>query len=254
MRLIKAFIILLPLYQTTVAFCQIRGEQADSSLRFPFVSVQYGFQLPGAEMAQRFGFSNAIGGGVYYKLKRPFLVGLSGYYQFGNQVKERNMLSGLASSQGYIINVDGEEATIVLYQRGFSFSLNGGYLFKVLAPNPNSGILALLGAGMLQHRIRIEDPIKKTPQIADDYQKGYDRMSNGPLFSGFIGYQYFSSYRLLNFFIGVEWAQAFTKNRRSYNFDQHRRDDHLRKDALTTFKFGWNIPLYKRIAREFYYY
>ncbi|MCB0483665.1 MAG: hypothetical protein KDC37_03800 [Flavobacteriales bacterium] len=233
---------------------QVRGEQADSSIRFPYISVLYGFQLPGADLAERFGFSHAIGGGFFYKMRKQFTFGISGYYQFGNQVRERDILSSLSSSQGYLINVDGEEATIVLYQRGFSMSAHVGYLLPVLAPNPNSGILFMAGMGFLQHRIRIEDPIGKTPQIEGDYQKGYDRMTNGPALSQFVGYQYFSNNRLLNFTLGVEFSEAFTRNRRSYNFDEQRRDDKSRLDLLSTFRFSWNIPLYKRMAREYFYY
>jgi hypothetical protein len=251
MKIISA---LSALFFTVSLIAQPKGDQADTSLAYPMISVQYGFQLPAGELADRFGFSHGIGGGVYYKWRNNLILGSSGYYQFGNQVKERSILAGIASSQGYIINVDGEEATIILYQRGYALQANAGYVLPVFSPNKNSGFMGLLGVGFLQHRIRIEDPIKKTPQIADDYQKGYDRMTNGVMLTEFFGYQYFSSYRLLNFFVGVEFAQAFTRNRRSYNFDEQRRDDHLRLDALTTFKISWNIPLYKRIAREFYYY
>ena len=125
----------------------------------------------------------------------------------------------------------------------------------VLSPNPNSGIIIKAGVGYIQHWIRIRINEDKTiPSFEGDYAKGYDRLSSGLAISEFIGYLYMGNTRVLNFFVGFEFMQSWTTNRREVNFDTGMKDDGNRFDALNGFKIGWIIPIYKRTPKEYYYY
>jgi hypothetical protein len=225
----------------------------DSSIIIPHLDVVYSIQIPGGDLVDRFGYFHTIGSAFYVKDRKGFIYGFDGQYQFGDQVKE-NTISNLLTDRGQLIDGDGEYAALRVFMRGFRFSAQFGKVFsEFLAPNPNSGFKVLIGAGLWQHRIRIEDIQQNAPQIKFPYQKGYDRMTNGFALNQFVGYQYFSDSRLLNFYFGMEFNQGFTQNRRAYNFSEKRKDDVQRIDFSYGFKVGWVIPFYRRAPKEFYY-
>jgi len=164
------------------------------------------------------------------------------------------MLTGLMTESGYIINKYGEYGTFLLSERGFYGGAKIGKLIPVWGPNKNSGIIVNVGAGLLQHQIRIENKDNNTPPILGDYKKGYDRLSNGLCLREFIGYQYLDNKGLINFYFGIEFYQAWTKCRRDYNFDTMQRDDTERKDYLSGIRIGWILPLYRKAPNKYYYY
>jgi hypothetical protein len=110
-----------------------------------------------------------------------------------------------------------------------------------------------IGGGMLQHKILIDNEDRNVPSISGDYKKGYDRLSNGFALREFIGYQFLSNYRLINFYAGVEFIQAWTKCRRIVNFDTMQRDLTKRHDLLIGIRVGWLLPIYNRMPDEYYY-
>ncbi len=83
-------------------------------------------------------------------------------------------------------------------------------------------------------------------------KKGYDRLSNGIGFTQSVGYLFLSNNRIANFFAGIEMNEAFTKNRRDFNYDQMKKDNQLRTDLLFGIRIGWILPLYKKAPKEFY--
>lgn len=224
----------------------------DSAIVIPHFDVVYSMQFPSADLADRFDFFNTIGGAFYVKDRKGFVYGFDGQYQFGNRVKELT-IDNLITENGNVINADGEYSALKLFMRGFRFSAQFGKVFKLASPNPNSGLKILIGAGFWQHRIRVEDIQLNTPQIKFPYQKGYDRMTNGFMLTQFIGYQFFSNSRLVNFYAGFEFNEGFTQNRRAYNFSEKKKDDSPRFDMSYGFKVGWVIPFYKRAPKDFYY-
>lgn len=225
----------------------------DSSINHFMVSPSVSFQLPGGDLKDRFGINSAIGLSFDYKLKNQFSFGIDGTFIFGNQLKENSILDAIRTSEGDIIDADGNIADILIFERGFTVTLNAGYLFTWNKPNPNSGIYFKMGAGFLQHKIRIEHNNNAIPILEDDYLKGYDRLTNGFLLTEFIGYRYLSNKRLLNFFAGFEFMQGLTVNRRDYNFDLMGPDKTKRIDLLSGIRFGWILPIYKQAPQEFYY-
>lgn len=227
----------------------------DSALQVSILYPTYAFSMPGGDMADRFGYSHQIGFGYMLKGKNGWSLALEGNYIFRDGVKNpASILSGIMTSDGFIIDEGGVFANVMLLERGFSIWAKLGKLFPVIGPNPNSGILVQFGVGMLQHKIRIEVPTNSAPQLNGDYKKGYDHLCNGPAISQFVGYQYLGNSRKINFFAGLEFTQAYTMSRRSYYFNDMKRPDEKRFDLLSSVKIGWNLPLYKKVRQKFYYY
>jgi hypothetical protein len=209
--------------------------------------------MPGGDLVKRFGNNSNIGAGFILKTKRNFLFGINGSFLFGNKVKEDSLFKDILTEQGELIDKDGKYAEIRLYERGFTGYAEIGKLFPIFNSNPNSGIFFLAGVGALQHKIRIETPNNNAPQLSPEYRKGYDRFTSGLSVKGFLGYLHLSNNRRVNFFGGVEFAQAWTQNRRGYNFDTMQRDATKRLDNLFGIRIGWVLPLYKKVPDEFYF-
>jgi len=224
----------------------------DTTISFPMIGVSFAYQFPGGDMADRFGNNFNTGGVFLWKLQSNWILGVAGDFLFGDDVKENNILDKYRTPDGNIINENGQYATVLLYERGYKLEFRVGKIFPVIGPNKNSGIMANLGLGYFQHKIRIETPESKIPYLMDDYSKGYDRMSSGPAISEFIGYMNFGNNRLINFYAGLEFTQAFTKNRREINFDTGLKDDKSRLDLLFGVRIGWVFPIYKRAADKMY--
>jgi hypothetical protein len=225
----------------------------DSSIAFSMIAVTGSYQVPGGEMADRFGNNFTVGASFQRKLKSNWLWGADFNLLFGGEVKENTILSGLMTSQGYIIGADGNYADVLLHERGYSAFLKAGRIFPVLGPNKNCGLTVTIGGGFIQHKIRIEDKGNKVPQLSDEYKKGYDRLTNGFCLSQFLGYTNFSNSRRINFYAGIEAMEGFTQNRRTVNIDTGLRDDTKRMDFFLGLKVGWIIPLFKKLPKEYYY-
>lgn len=243
-----AFVFIIPI--VSIAQVSVR----DSSVFIPMLGITYAYQIPGGDMKDRFGSNSNIGGTFQIKLKSNWIFGADFNYLFGNKIKGSDTLfSDISTSDGYIINSSGEYTDVFLYERGFYTSVRFGKLFPVLGPNPNSGPLVMGGVGLLQHKIRIENPNNTAPQISGDYKKGYDKLTNGIGISEFLGYMYMGNQRLISFYAGFEFTQAFTRSRRSYDFNLHGYDATKRVDLLWGIKAGWIIPFYKRAPAGYYY-
>ncbi|MCW3103746.1 MAG: hypothetical protein JWO09_2186 [Bacteroidetes bacterium] len=225
----------------------------DSSIYTPMIGASYGYYLPAGDMVKRFGNNSTLQLNVDFKTRYNWVLGINGSYFFGKQVKER-LFDSISTSSGYLITQDGELADIRLYERGFTVSGTIGRLIAFKKPNPNSGIRVDLGFGFMQHKIRIETIGNKVPQMAKEYKKGYDKLSNGFLLTESIGYQYLSNNRLANFYIGFDCMQGFTRSRRSFDYDLMMQDTKKRMDILFGARLTWILPLYKKAPQEFYTY
>lgn len=208
------------------------------------IGMDYGFQTPGADLKDRFGWGSILGGEVEYLSKSNWAFSADISFFFGRRVNE-DPLEFLKGVDGLLIGNNFSQASIFLRQRGFYFGGSIGKLIPVSKRNKKSGIKIDLGLGLLQHKIRIQDdPESFVPILSGDYKKGYDRLTNGLAFRQFIGYQLLSKNRLINCYAGFEITEAFTQSRRSYNFDTRAADDTKRFDLMTTFKMGWILPFY----------
>ncbi|MBL4735182.1 MAG: hypothetical protein JKY18_07565 [Flavobacteriales bacterium] len=228
----------------------------DSILLIPLVSPSTTLLFPGGDMVDRFGLTGALGGSFTIKTRKNLIFGARYDFLFGKNVKDQEIFDNIRTSEGTIIDEFGEPATIDMFERGYSLFLTCGKVLPhifgdgLLGPNENSGLLVTGGIGLLQHRIHITGT---TPQLTDAYKKGYDRLTNGLAITQFIGYLHLSNNRMLNFYFGFEFVQAWTTNKRGYNFDLMEEDNTRRLDVLSGFKVGWALPIYKRVSNEFYY-
>jgi hypothetical protein len=217
----------------------------DSSFAMNLIGMQVCGQIPVGELASRYGENLAVGLSYHYKTRKNWLFGFDPYYVFGKKIKE-DVLAPLRNEEGFVTNSDGNYAAIRLNERAWMLTFSAGKIIPLKFSNPNSGIIALLGAGYLQHKINIYDVDGKVPQLRDEYKKGYDRLTAGPLFREFLGYIYLSNNRLVNFYGGFEFYQGITKSQRSYNIDQNAADTKTHLDMLIGIRLGWVLPVYKR--------
>ncbi len=225
----------------------------DSLVFSPHISFTYSYQVPGGDMATRFGTNSSVGLNFHVKTKKNVFYGIEANYLFGTNVSEFGLMSNLLTSANEILSTSGEISEVLIQQRGWIFTLNGGKLFPIRKSNVNSGILLKGGLGYMQHKIRLETQLHTVTQLEDEYAKGYDRLTSGLAFSQFAGYYHMSNTRLTNFYVGFEAFQGITRGRRSWNFDTQMRDDALRTDLLFGLRAGWVIHIYKRTGRDFYY-
>ena len=228
---------------------------SDSSILLPNLKLGISAGFPLNDLKKIVGTSAIINTKFDVKFKSQWFVGAQYNFLFGGSVKDSGMLDELITDGGGIINANGEFGTFEMLQRGHHVGLNFGRLFSVLAPNPNSGFIASVGVGIFTYKINFNNISGDLIQLNGEYSKGYDRYTAGHSFTEFVGYQYFSNNRLLNFYAGVEFTQAFTKIRRGYQVDFEVNDPRFgaRMDNLFSIQFGWILPLYKRPPKEFYY-
>ncbi|MBN1340286.1 MAG: hypothetical protein JXA03_13235 [Bacteroidales bacterium] len=233
-----------------------QADVKDTCLRIPMFYAAYAFQVPGGDLADRFGVNSNIGGGFLYKTGKNLVLGADFSYMFGSEVKDRDQLmSNLFTKDDYIIDQGGSYAAWSIFERGFYTGLKAGRVIPVWGSNPNSGLLLLGSAGFIQHKIRIEVQNNTAPQLNGDYKRGYDRLTGGFYLGEYLGYQYLGDSRLLNFTAGFEFVQAFTKPLRDVNFDTRLPDSRQnRTDLLFGVKVSWVIPVFSRMPQKYYYY
>ena len=227
----------------------------DSTVAAFIPNLTYAFQFPGGDVADRYGVNSTVGGGMFYKTRSNLLFSLDFNYIFGSDIKNADTILWMVeTADGHIIDGNGVYAQYALWERGYSINFRVGKIIRVLNPNPNSGILVMGGLGYLVHRMKIDNQYRTAPQISGDYAKGYDRLTGGLNLNEFVGYYYMGKRRVLNFFGGFEFYQAFTRSRRDYIFDQMKKDTNKYVDLFFGIKVGWMIPIYDRAPDKYYYY
>jgi len=216
-------------------------------------NIAYTFQTPSADLAARFGNSYEVDLSSDFITKKNFIFGMRGGILAGVVVHE-DVLANLRDPDGFLIGNNQAWASVALRERGWYVGGRVGKLFPIIKKQ-RSGIRVTLGAGLLQHKIRIQDDGQSAPQIACDYIKGYDRLTNGLAFTQFVGYQHLSRNRRINFHAGFEFVEGFTQNRRDYDFDTMMKDETKRVDVLLGFKLAWTlVPIYFGDAPDDIYY
>ena len=226
----------------------------DSSVFIPMIRGSFNYQFPGGDLADRFGNNLGLTPGFMFKTKSKILIGAEIEFIFGEDVNKGTIFDPITTSEGSVITKYGNYSRIALSERGFFVQGRVGAMIKQLGPNPNCGFYFLGGVGLLQHKIRIDVDGNDVPQLDENYKKGYDRLSNGLAISEAIGYQFFHNRSTWNFYIELEFIQAFTESRRDFDYNIMQKDDTKRKDYLYGIKFGWILPFYKRVPENYYYY
>lgn len=224
----------------------------DSTIKVFMISANYSLEQPDGDLGNRFGLSSFLGPAFGLKTDKNWLFSAEFDLMFGNTVKQ-NPASIIETKKGRVINGQGTIEPLVKRQRGFRSEVRAGKVFPILGPNPNSGIFVQAGAGFLQHRIDYKQQSGAVNQLKGDYENGYDRLTNGFLLSETLGYLNLSDSRLINFTIAFQFSQAFTKNRRDWNFDKRSPLNEQRLDLLYGIRVEWTFPLYNQASEGFYY-
>jgi hypothetical protein len=248
-KLLPISILFFLLFQVIKTEAQIT--KTDSAKSFFVTGIHYSYQFPQLDLAVRFGNSMASGANIHYKLKNGILFGAEWSYFFSNNVKDLSSLANLKTSTGDIINQDGRYSGYKVFERGHIANIQVGKLIP-LDNNKNAGILIMAKATFLQHKIKIDDVGNKTPQLNAKYLVGYDQMSSGIGYGGFVGYWFTKTHSYFNFFGGFEINYANTISRR-YNFNTLQQDKTPRRDLIIGPKVGVVLPIFKRTVKEFYY-
>lgn len=227
----------------------------DKTIGTPYIGVQYGGNLTGGDLAERYGFTNALGSTAGYKTSRNWIFAVDGNFLFGQDIKMDGLLDNLRDERGEIPNTSGGESIVLLFNRGFNVNGVVGKVFPILGPNPNSGPMIQLGAGYSWHKLRVETQEDDVPQLQGDYLKGYDRLTIGANTSQFIGYSFMANQGIYNFYAGFYFQQGYTVNQRDVFWDMPNKkvSKDIRVEHLYGFRVGWLIPIYRREPKEFYF-
>lgn len=252
--MMKKFLILsfvLVLFSMS-AFAQIK----DECINVWQCEINYAYQFSLTDMRAKYNRNpSTMGLGLSFKTKHNVIFGFEGSYLWGGYDDNGvSILRNIKTQTGNIINSYGEYGTVLMTQSGFYVGIKTGYVFAFSKPNPNSGIVLNIGAGLLEHHIRIENRSNNTPPVLGDYKKGYDGLRNGIALRGFLGYQFLSNKKLVNFYGGVEYTFAWTKSRRNYDFNLRGKDNTQYHDSMIGIRVGWILPIYVHAPEEYYYY
>ena len=104
----------------------------------------------------------------------------------------------------------------------------------------------------MQHKIRLEHQLNPIGQLEGEYLKGYDRLTNGLALTQFVGYLHSGNSRLVNFYVGLEATEGFTRGKRDLYFDTNQVDNDPRLDGLIGLRVGWILHVYKRMPETYY--
>lgn len=249
-RTIFVIFLLLGFVRLSLAQMSIR----DSTIQMALLAVSYHGAIPGADMADRFGFTSAMGLEAGYKFRNNFYI-LGGLrFLFGEDVKELSILSGISNSNGLVVADDGTLADVGLQIRGMMAPVSIGKIFPVIPNyNRNSGFYIELGTQFIQHKIHFSVFGNEVAALSNTHRKGYDRLTNGIGIRESIGFRFFDNKSYVNFSIGIEFSQSFTQNRRSLNIDTGQRDIQKRMDFLNGIHASWIFPIYNRAPNKVYY-
>jgi len=215
----------------------------------------YTAQFPFASMKQRFGFNSLFSGQVLYKNKKNWLFGGEGGVLYGTDVKESYIISGIATSYGQFITQQNGITGISLGELGFNIKFTFGKIIPFSEKYPDAGLILMTEAGFLEHKISINVKASELPQFSPDYKKGYDRLSNGPVISQFVGGTFMARRKYLSFYGGLQLDAAYTQGRRPYDFYLMAPLHDNRLDLFLGIKIGYIIPIFLQTSeKEFFYY
>ena len=219
------------------------------------LEFKYGVHFPAGDLADRFGANNDFGISIQsVGLEKKTFFGLEGYYLFGNTVKE-DVISSLRTFDGSIIGIDGGPADVNVKERGYYIGVNAGKIFSTTThKNKLTGIRAQIGAGLLQHKIRVQDNSKTVVALEKPYLPGYDRLSNGPAIHLGLGYQYQSPRNNFHFHIMADLYGARTQSRRDFDVPTGGYLDQKRTDILGGFSLAYIVLISRPVASEHIYY
>lgn len=211
------------------------------------------FDMPLADMADRFGLSYRIGPSLQYKTKSNWLLGAKADFIFGNKIKEDSLMANMITVNDGVIGYSQVRIYPERFERGYILGLQVGKILNFSRHNSDNGLFLSATAGFIQHKILIHDQKGQVSQLKKEYRKGYDRLVNGLFIEPYIGYVHFAKNTLLNFHIGLDALVGFTQGRRDFLYDVRRPGNEKRLDVLFGIRGGWYLPVFKRKSEEYFF-
>ena len=95
------------------------------------------------------------------------------------------------------------------------------------------------------HKIRIENEQNAIPQLQPEYLKYYDRFTLGGSVKEYVGYHHMSNNNV-NFSVGLECIQGFTRGMRDYQIDLMGPYHDQRIDIYIGLRAGWIFPVFRK--------
>ena len=205
-------------------------------------------------MAQSFGDNFTVGVGTAYKTATNWRFGIDGQYMFSDNINNpEQILAPILTDRGFILNGIGNYASVSLLERGFFVTGEVGKTMEFWQANANSGPDFQLGLGYMMHWIEIKNAGNDSPQLLDEYAKGYDQLSGGICLRQSIGYTYLSNNRRVNFRLSFELMEAFTQNYRGYSYSTGQEVSGRNTDLLYGIRFQWMLPIYSTGQDTYFY-
>jgi len=218
------------------------------------ISPFYCAQFPFADMGERFGLTHQIGLTFMYKLNKNWIIGTEGGFIFGNKLRENYVLDNISNANGQFIGQTNDLITVRPNMLGGMFKFQVGKIIPFSTKYPDAGLLLITGLGFMQHKISINVRENILPQLNKTYRKGYDRMSNGPAISQFIGGIFMERRKMYSFYGGVQFDVGFTANRRAFDFYEMKKLNDKRVDFMIGVKLGWILPIFLQANEKEYFY
>ncbi|MEQ9262357.1 MAG: hypothetical protein RLP14_04250 [Owenweeksia sp.] len=230
-------------------------DQKDKPNKVVLISPSAAIQFPGGDLEKTFGTNYTIGIGAGLKTNTNWIIDANFHFMFGREVKNREeILSPILSSRSNIFNQTGNYAQVNVFERGLYGVLEGTRVLSGLGGvNANSGPTLSLGVGYIYHWIEFDNLGNDTPQILDEYAKGYDQLRGGFLLKQSIGYLFLSKRRRINFKLSFEVLEAFTQNLRGINYSTGKNDTETHLDLIYGIRLNWYLPIYQKSSDQFYY-
>lgn len=222
--------------------------------RAVLLNLGYGIFNSGGDLSDRFGNGFAFdAGAAFLPANSNFEFGVRVNFGFGSEVKE-DVLNDLRTRDGFIIGNQREPADIQLRQRQFFIGPSVGYTFRI-GENQRAGINLRTSIGYFSHRIKIQDDVVQgVAPLVDENIAGYDRLTGGPAFYQFVGYQILGVDRRINFYLGADILAGFTKPLRDFDvLSGAPLPDDARTDLALGVRAGIVVPIYIGEGREIFY-
>jgi hypothetical protein len=250
--------LLILLFFTGSINAQDSVEVEDTRRSEVLINAVLNYGIPQGDLSSKYKNFFGLGAGMMFKTKSDWYWGFEGQFLFSDNTKNGNSIISSISSNGIIIGENGRVANIFITQRGMSlqFLKLGRMLWNrpILNGNESSGVLGTVGFGVFQHQYRIIDRSGAAPQLSPIYSKGYDQLRNGFSLSPYLAYIYYDADKFINFSIGIEYTLAWTESRRDFDFALMKKDESKTLDQMLNLKLIWNIPIRKKLSRDFYYF
>lgn len=231
---------------------QSDGKKARAAV---LLNVSFGGQIPGGDLANRFGNNLFVGGGAGFKTRTNWILSWEAQFVFGSVVRnESAILANSLTDNLQILNTNGSYATIDLFQRGTYSTFNAEKILNFWNATANSGPVIGLGAGYNVSWMYLDNAGDAAPQFAGEKSKGYDQLSMGLMLKQSVGYFHLSPNRRINFKIALEFGQAFTEQVRDINFYEGTITDTQQLDLFYGLRLDWFFPIYQLRKQESEYY